>query len=223
MSISDDAIASNRKRHIDLLDQMHLIATSMFTTVDEATKKSRFEELSKTILDEAETIDESFLNYDKSILRELRGKETPAQTRLTVICKPGIDFRPKEKPSKEKKDPKVAPSAAVASSSSSSNKRPVQTNSYIIVVPNALTSPINLKNCEEFLLNGKYINAKDIADKNQNEVRFVHGGLRFKIINDPRKLPGSDWDRVVAVFLLQRFPTTCAVVAAAAAAAHCSQ
>ncbi len=169
----------------------------MFRTVDEATKKSRFEELSKTILDEAEAIDESFLDYEKSILRELRGKETPAQTRLTVICKPGIDFRPKEKPSKEKKDPKVAPSAAVASSSS---KRPVQTNSYIIVVPNALTSPINLKNCEEFLLNGKYINAKDIADKNQNEVRFVHGGLRFKIINDPRKLPGSDWDRVVAVF-----------------------
>ena len=68
-------------------------------------------------------------------------------------------------------------------------------------MPNALTSPINLKNCEQFLLHGKYVHAKDIADKGQSDViRFVHGGLKFKIINDPRKLESSDWDRVVAVF-----------------------
>jgi len=174
---------------------MHLMATSMFTTVDETTKKAKFEELSKTIQDEAGKIDVAFLNYEKSVLRGWRVRESPAHTSLSVLCKPGADFRPKDKGSKEKKEAKVAPSNQPVNP-----KRPVQTSSYIIVVPNALTSPINLKNCEDFLLNGKYIKAEDIIDKNQSEVRFVHGGLRFKIINDPRKLERSDWDRVVAVF-----------------------
>jgi len=176
------------------LEQIQLMATSMFITTDEIVKKSKFEELSTSLLEEAKTIDESFLDYEKFILRKWREHETPAQTRLSVLCKPGVDFRPKEKERKEKKESKAAPSNPVNSS------KPVQTNSYIIVVPNALTSPINLKNCEDFLLHGKYINSKDIADKGQSDVRIMHGGLRFKIMNDPRKLSHSDWDRVVAVF-----------------------
>lgn len=75
----------------------------------------------------------------------------------------------------------------------------------IIIVPNAVTSYINVVNAEDFLMKGKFIPVDQYGNKREKmkvATRVMPNGemATYKIIDDGDKLKDSDWDRVVAVF-----------------------
>jgi len=80
----------------------------------------------------------------------------------------------------------------------------------IIIVPSALTSSITLFNSKDFLENGMYkvFDAHSVSQKPKMDI--INRGpldgdgkvfVQYKIIDDPTKLSGDDWDRVVAAFV----------------------
>ncbi len=78
----------------------------------------------------------------------------------------------------------------------------------IIIVPSAVTSCITGLNARDFLIDGVYVpvEGKRLSgakrEKEQTVERPSEQGApqHYKIIDDPLKLTGSEWDRVVAVF-----------------------
>lgn len=98
------------------------------------------------------------------------------------------------------KEEKAKVNTPAATGASSSNAAPVFQRP-IIVVPNAVTSEINLKNIAAFLKEGVYVHPKDIPKDGPQEKIKVVDVNNFKIIDDPSTMRREDWDRVVAVFV----------------------
>jgi len=79
----------------------------------------------------------------------------------------------------------------------------------IIIVPNAMTSPITLMNAEDFFQKAKYTTREKSQKIKESTVKVSHvlssrlggGTIEFDIIDNPKRLlrSPSDWDRVVAV------------------------
>lgn len=103
---------------------------------------------------------------------------------------------------------------ANTNNSKNHNKRRETLGKPIIVVPNAMTSPITLINAEEFLAQGKYVTRQDMMKRGnklkrstsitmkRNIASRLGGGLmEYEIIDNPvtRLAKERDWDRVVAV------------------------
>ncbi len=80
----------------------------------------------------------------------------------------------------------------------------------IIVVPAALSAPINLYNVKNFLEKGIYVHTSDARKLMPRKPEFVvvekeipgHGFIRFKVVDSVKKFQPQHWDRLAAVFTI---------------------
>lgn len=121
-----------------------------------------------------------------------------------------------------------APSSSNGRSSSSSRKDGSSSSSHrsarrrrpdkppLIIVPNAMTAPIGLVNARDFFHGKRYVPREEarrrgdgarptpFTFKRRLPARLVGAGnggseLEYEVMDDPRRLPREEWDRIVAV------------------------
>ena len=89
-------------------------------------------------------------------------------------------------------------------------KSPKVLGNPIVIIPNALTAPINMFNAAEFFENANYLTTAEAKKRKGSSVKpkmvevvrnipKTDKSLTFEIIDSPMKLTVQDWERVVAV------------------------
>jgi len=103
----------------------------------------------------------------------------------------------------------IPPSSASNNSPNTGGKRPSRTP--IIIISAAPKSLITMYNAKEILQDLRFISTEDMKAKGggmkrDNEVliqrRKEGGTVPYRVIDNPSKLTQTDWDRVVAVFVM---------------------
>lgn len=104
--------------------------------------------------------------------------------------------------------PIVSAAQARLNAGAQPNKRVSRTP--IIVIPSATTSLITMYNAKEILQDLKYVTTEEkrqSGEKRANEVllqrrKDSNSTVPYRVIDNPGKLSQTDWDRVVAVFVM---------------------
>jgi parafibromin len=70
---------------------------------------------------------------------------------------------------------------------------------YYMVVPQSVSSPVNLSNIREFLDNGRCLMNVGISEANKIEIKFM--GYDLVVVDDVKGFTSEDWRRVVCIIL----------------------
>ncbi|XP_014242740.1 parafibromin [Cimex lectularius] len=141
----------------------------------------------------------------KSVTEGNQPKKTPAM--------PALQHNQQQQ-QQPQQTPQTTPSPLVSTAQARLNASVQQTKRVsrtpIIVIPSANTSLITMYNAKEILQDLKYVSTEEkrkLGEKRANEVllqRRKDGNLTvpYRVIDNPGKLSQTDWDRVVAVFVM---------------------
>lgn len=70
---------------------------------------------------------------------------------------------------------------------------------YYVIVPQSISSPVNLSNIQEFFEDGRCSDGTSISEAERVEFRL--DGIKLVAVDDAAGFTGDDWKRVVCIFL----------------------
>lgn len=210
-NVKDSARKSSKRKHAHVTDPTNSLQ-------EESSQTRRGHNFMAQILSSTPQVSREVIEADKAVMAKVRAEEYAPYNRHSVMNAREKDFlsalklfndrilKPKDGENTNTSPlPVNSPQATI---SNNNNLVGGPGRSQIIIVPNSLSSLINIFNAKSFLREGifKAVQSSqlDLNKKPKMEMftRRVNGqDIHYKIIDDTKILTNDDWQRVVAVFV----------------------